>query len=113
MIEAEFKKLLNRFNEKIALDEKLMGNIIEKLFEEEDYRLDKICSKIMKNRMLEGYYVKKMSNEAKFLEETEEKVFRMTNRIMNATCWNHQKKLSLLEEKLKAQKLESENKINE
>ena len=32
----------------------------------------------MKNRMSEVYYIKKMSNEAKLHEETEEKLFGMT-----------------------------------
>ena len=54
-----------------------------------------------------------MSNESKLLEETEEKLFGMSYTIMNALYRHRQKKLSLLEEKLKTQKLESEKKIKE
>ena len=74
-----------------------MDNLIEKFLYEEYYRLDKICTKIMKNRILEVYYIKKMSNEAKFLEETEEKLLGMTYRIMKSSYWSRQKELSLLE----------------
>ena len=98
VIEAELKKLSNRFNKKMKLDEGLVYNLIEKSLNEEDYRLNKICTKIMKNRMLEVHYIKKLSNEAKLLEETEEKLFEMSYRIMNAVYWDRQKKLPLLEE---------------
>ena len=98
VIEAELKKLSNRFYKKKQLDEESIDNLIEKFLDGEDYRLDKICTKIMKNRMLEVHYIKKMSNESKLLEETEEKLFGMTYRIMKVTHWSCQKKLSLSEE---------------
>ena len=52
-----------------------------------------------------------MLNETKFLEETEEKLFGTTYRIMDAAHWSYQKKLLSLEEKLETQRLKSENKI--
>ena len=59
VIELELKKLSNRFNKKIELDEGLIDNVKEKFLDEEDYRLDKIYTKIMKNRMLEVHYIEK------------------------------------------------------
>ena len=47
------------------------------------------------------------------LEETGEKLFEMTFRIMKATHWSYQKELSLLGKKLEIQKLESVTKIKE
>ena len=65
----------------------------------------------MKNRMLEAHYIKKMSNDTMFLEETDEIFFWMSYRIMNAVYWVYQNDLSLLEEKLKTQNLEKKNEI--
>ena len=119
MIEAEMKKdLLFGFEKikrkKIELDERLMDNLIEKLLLEEK-RLEEMNVKIMRNRILEKLCIKEvnkeMLNQAKLLEETEEKLFGMPYRIMKATHWDCQNELILLERKLDTQKLENENKI--
>ena len=126
-IEAEIKKLPNRLDllfgfekikrkRRIELDERLMDNLIEKLLLEEK-RLEEINDKIMRNRILEKLCIeeinKEMFNQAKLLEETEEKLFRMEYRITKAIHSDCQEELLLLEKKLDTQRVESKIKIKE
>ena len=69
----------------------------------------------MRDRIVKEFCIeelnKEMLNEAKLLEETEEKLFGIAYRIMNAIHWGYQEELILLEEKLDTQKLECESRI--
>ena len=93
---------------KIELEERLIDNLIEQL-DKEDYKIEVTCHNIMKNRMLEGYYIEKMLSESKLHEEREEKLFGMAYRMMNAIHWVCQEELSLLEQ-LDTQKLKAKTK---
>ena len=46
-----------------------------------------------------------MSNESKLLEETEEKLFGMTYRIMKVTHWSCQKKAIIIRRKIRDTKI--------
>ena len=94
---------------------KLKAGIIINQMEEEgleaDY--DKIIQvKIVKEHLIKDLN-KKMLNEARLLEETEEKLFGMTYRITKSANWGKQKELIILKRRLDTQRLESGNKINE
>ena len=94
---------------------KLKAGIIINKMEEEgleaDY--DKIIQvKIVKEHLIKDLN-KKMLNEARLLEETEEKLFGMTYRITKSADWGKQKELIILKRRLDTQRLESGNKINE
>ena len=56
---------------------------------------------------------KEMLNEAEILKEVGQKVFRMSYKITNAIYLGYQKELILVEKKLDAHRLESENEIHE
>ena len=86
------EKLLLRFKRRrvkeIELEEKLIDSLTEEVSREQN-KLEEMKDKIMKNRIFEALNLKEinkeMLNEEELLEETEEKLFGMTYRIIGVS----------------------------